>query len=140
MSQTTTLGEFADRNEPGPESEPEREEPDAIESARLPEFGRFDLVEDSDEQTVWRRTRSVPAGEYKCEMRVFEQFGGWRVKYRYNVGINGTDSAGGYREYDASDSRATFEDRDSAEDRAIEILSEKTFSDVSENEKADEED
>ena len=87
---------------------------------RLPEsIGKFTLAEVNDERTVWRRTRTAPAGDYKGEFIVFQQYSGWRVKYRYNVKIP-DEEPGGYRYYDNEDaSRSTFEDREAAERTAI---------------------
>ena len=86
----------------------------------LPEsIGQFTLAEVSDERTVWRRTRTAPAGDYKSEFIVFQQYSGWRVKHRYNVKIP-DEEPGGYRYYDNEDaSRSTFEDREAAEQTAI---------------------
>lgn len=95
-------------------------------SEDLPEVtGEFRLVETSDEQTVWRRVRTPQIGERKDEVLVFQQYGGWRVKRRYNVGVS-DNAVGGYRYIDASDARATFDERREAERQAVEELGEIT--------------
>lgn len=87
-------------------------------------LGEFELVERSDEKTVWRRTWTAIAGEYKTEILVFQQYGGWRVKRHYNQNLT-NGRPGGYRYIDKSEDRATFEDRREAELRAAEVLRER---------------
>jgi len=87
-------------------------------------LGEYELVERSEEQTVWRRTWTAIAGEYKTEILVFQQYGGWRVKRHYNQNMK-KGRPGGYRYVDKSEERATFDDRREAELRAVEVLKER---------------
>lgn len=85
------------------------------------EIGEYSLVERSDEQAVWRTTWDAIAGKYKSEMKVFPQYGGWRVKYHYNINM-AKDRPGGYRYIDNTGSRATYDERERAEQRAVNVL------------------
>lgn len=84
-------------------------------------IGEYELVERSDDKTVWRKTWTAIAGEYKTEMKVFQQYGGWRIKRHYNINMT-NGRPGGYRYFDKSSERATFDNRQQAEDRAVGLL------------------